>query len=153
MVLGMTETAAAPQLLEIRNLRIEATTETGDRVAVVDDVSFTLAKGEVLGLIGESGAGKSAIGLSTLAYARSGSQITGGQVLFQGHGLGELAHEARQSLRGAKVAYVGQNAAAAFNPAHNLYDQVCEAALRHGVKTFAQARTDAIRLFRDLDLP
>ena len=149
----MAEPVNKSQLLDVRNLRIEAVTETGQRVTLVDDVSFSLNNGEVLGLIGESGAGKSTIGLSTLIYARSGCQITGGQIVFRGHELRDLGIEARQSLRGAKVAYIAQSAAAAFNPAHTLYDQVCEVALQHGVMNASQARTDAIRLFRELDLP
>jgi len=149
----MAETATKTQLLDVRNLRIEAVAESGARVTLVDDVSFTLNPGEVLGLIGESGAGKSTIGLSTLVYARSGCQITGGQIVFRGHVLRELGIEARQSLRGAKVAYIAQSAAAAFNPAHTLYDQVCEVALQHGVMNASQARVEAVRLFRELDLP
>ncbi len=149
----MTETAAKPQLLDVRNLRIEAVAETGKRLTLVDDVSFTLNSGEVLGLIGESGAGKSTIGLSALIYARTGCQITGGQIIFRGHELRELGIEARQSLRGAKVAYIAQSAAAAFNPAHTLYEQVCEVALQHGVMNPGQARADAVRLFKELDLP
>jgi peptide/nickel transport system ATP-binding protein len=141
------------EVLDVRNLRIDAVTETGTRVTLVDDVSFTLKTGEVLGLIGESGAGKSTIGLSTLAYARTGCQITGGQILFHGRDLRRLTVRGRQSLRGAKVAYVAQSAAAAFNPAHTIHDQVCEVALQHGVVNRAQARMDAIRLFRELDLP
>ncbi|HEU4825116.1 MAG TPA: ATP-binding cassette domain-containing protein, partial [Dongiaceae bacterium] len=141
------------EVLDVRNLRIDAVTEIGTRVTLVDDVSFTLKTGEVLGLIGESGAGKSTIGLSTLAYARTGCQITGGQILFHGRDLRRLTVRGRQSLRGAKVAYVAQSAAAAFNPAHTIHDQVCEVALQHGVVNRAQARMDAIRLFRELDLP
>ena len=141
------------EVLDVRNLRIDAMTKTGTRVTVVDDVSFTLKTGEVMGLIGESGAGKSTIGLSTLAYARAGCQITGGQILFQGRDLRGLNARARQSLRGVKVAYIAQSAAAAFNPAHTIHDQVCEVALQHGVMNRAQARMDAIRLFKELDLP
>ena len=153
MTTAMAEALEVPQILEVRGLRIEAAGDAGNSVVVVDNVSFSLAKGEVMGLIGEAGAGKSVIGLSTLAYARGGCQITGGRILFQGHDLRELGRDARQSLRGAKVAYISQSAADAFNPVHTLYDQVCEVALRNGVMTFAQARTDAIRLFRELDLP
>jgi peptide/nickel transport system ATP-binding protein len=144
---------AEGQILDVRNLRIEAVTETGTRVTLVDDVSFTLNAGEVLGLIGESGAGKSTIGLSTLAYARTGCQITGGQILFHGRDLRELNVRGRQNLRGVKVAYIAQSAAAAFNPAHTIFDQVAEVALQHGIMNRAQVRMDAIRLFRELDLP
>jgi peptide/nickel transport system ATP-binding protein len=141
------------RILDVRNLRIEAVTETGTRVTLVDDVSFTLNAGEVLGLIGESGAGKSTIGLSTMVYARTGCQITAGQILFQGRDLRELDIRGRQNLRGVKVAYIAQSAAAAFNPAHTIFDQVAEVALQHGVMNKAQARMDAIRLFRELELP
>jgi peptide/nickel transport system ATP-binding protein len=144
---------AEGQILDVRNLRIEAVTETGTRVTLVDDVSFTLNAGEVLGLIGESGAGKSTIGLSTLVYARTGCQITGGQILFHGRDLRALNVKGRQNLRGVKVAYIAQSAAAAFNPAHTIFDQVAEVALQHGLMNRAQVRMDAIRLFKELDLP
>jgi peptide/nickel transport system ATP-binding protein len=141
------------ELLDVRNLRIDAVTETGTRVTLVDDVSFTLKAGEVLGLIGESGAGKSTIGLSTLAHTRAGCRITGGQILFHGRDLRGLNVRGRRSLRGVKVAYIAQSAAAAFNPAHTIHDQVCEVALQHGLMNRAQARMDSIRLFKALDLP
>ncbi|MEZ5831510.1 MAG: ABC transporter ATP-binding protein [Dongiaceae bacterium] len=144
---------AEGQILDVRNLRIEAVTEARKRVTLVDDISFTLNAGEVLGLIGESGAGKSTIGLSTLVYARTGCQITGGQILFHGSDLRSLDVRGRQNLRGVKVAYIAQSAAAAFNPAHTIFDQVSEVALQHGVMNRAQARMDAIRLFKELDLP
>ncbi|HEV8390306.1 MAG TPA: ABC transporter ATP-binding protein [Dongiaceae bacterium] len=151
--MAQTKPKAEGQILDVRNLRIEAVTETGTRVTLVDDVSFTLNAGEVLGLIGESGAGKSTIGLSTLVYARTGCQITGGQILFHNRDLRGLNIRGRQNLRGVKVAYIAQSAAAAFNPAHTIFDQVCEVALQHGVMNRAQARMDAIRLFKELDLP
>jgi peptide/nickel transport system ATP-binding protein len=152
---GMAQAKTKPEgeILDVRNLRIEAVTETGTRVTLVDDVSFNLKAGEVLGLIGESGAGKSTIGLSTLVYARTGCQITGGQILFHGRDLRGLNIKGRQSLRGVKVAYIAQSAAAAFNPAHTIFDQVSEVALQHGVMNRAQVRMDAIRLFRELELP
>ncbi len=144
---------AEGQILDVRNLRIEAVTETGKRVTLVDDVSFTLDAGEVLGLIGESGAGKSTIGLSALVYARTGCQIAGGEILFHGRDVRQLDMRGRQNLRGVRVAYIAQSAAAAFNPAHTLFDQVTEVALQHGVMNRAQARRDAVRLFGELELP
>jgi peptide/nickel transport system ATP-binding protein len=141
------------EILDIRNLRIEAFSGTGKRLTLVEDVSFTLTAGQVLGLIGESGAGKSAIGLSIFAHARAGCYVAGGQILFHGRDLRGLKARDRQRLRGAKVAYIAQSAAGAFNPAHTIYDQVVEAALQHGILNRAQARMDAIRLFKELGLP
>ena len=151
----MAQVKAKPdqEILDVRNLRIEAVTAAGRRVTLVEDVSFTLRTGEVLGLIGEAGAGKSAIGLSTLVHARTGCQITGGQIVFEGSDLRALDMRSRQRLRGVKIAYIAQSAAAAFNPAHTIFDQVCEVALQHGVMNRAQARMDAIRLFKELDIP
>jgi peptide/nickel transport system ATP-binding protein len=143
----------AAQILDMRNLRIEAVTKSGMRVTLVDDVSFTLKQGEVLALVGEAGAGKSAIGLSALGHARADCRIAGGQVSFRGRDLHGLGARGWQKLRGAKIAYVAQDAAAAFNPAYTIFDQVSEAALQHGVLNRSQARMEAIRLFKELDLP
>lgn len=117
------------------------------------DVSLTLKPGKVLGLIGESGAGKSTIGLSSMAYGRGGVKITGGEVVFNGRDILKLGTKGVRKLRGREVCYVAQSAAAAFNPAHKLMDQVVEAALLHGVATRAEAEKRAIALFKKLSLP
>src|SRR5690625_3694702 len=122
-------------------------------IPIVEDVSFSLARGKVLGLIGESGAGKSTIGLSSMAYGRGGVRITGGEILLNGRDLRLANAAALRSLRGKEVTYVAQSAAAAFNPAKRLMDQVIEATLHHGVMTRANARKRAIDLFRTLGLP
>ncbi len=145
-------TVAGP-VLQVDRLRIEALTERGEALRIVDDVSFTLARGEVLGLIGESGAGKSTIGLAALGYTRGGLTIAGGRLVFDGHDLRALSPEGRRALRGAGVSYVAQSAAAAFNPAMTLMTQVCEAPRREGLLSAAQARVEAIALFRELELP
>ncbi len=146
-----------PELLSVRGLKIEATSyppgEPPKRVTIVDDVSFDLAKGKVLGLIGESGAGKSTIGLSALAYGRGGAEITGGEVLLDGENLLALGKSGIRRVRGARVCYVAQSAAAAFNPAHRLGGQVIEASVKHGLMTKEEARTRALYLFRVLGLP
>jgi len=146
-----------PELLSVRGLKIEATSyppgEPPKRVTIVDDVSFDLAKGKVLGLIGESGAGKSTIGLSALAYGRGGAEITGGEVLLDGEDLLALGKSGIRRVRGARVCYVAQSAAAAFNPAHRLGAQVIEASVKHGLMTVEEARTRALYLFRVLGLP
>jgi peptide/nickel transport system ATP-binding protein len=146
-----------PELLSVRNLKIEATSyppgEPPKRVTIVDDVSFDLQKGKVLGLIGESGAGKSTIGLSALAYGRGGAEITGGQALLDGEDLLALGKSGIRKIRGARVCYVAQSAAAAFNPAHRLGSQVIEASVKHGLMTREEANARALYLFRVLGLP
>ncbi len=147
----------ADRLLDIRDLRIEATVyppgEAPHDVVIVDGVSLTLDKGKVLGLIGESGAGKSTIGLSAMGYGRGGVRITGGEVIVNGRDILKGGAAGLRALRGKEVCYVAQSAAAAFNPAHRLMDQVVEAALLHGTGTRADAEKRAVAIFRKLGLP
>ncbi|MCB1444711.1 MAG: ABC transporter ATP-binding protein [Rhizobiaceae bacterium] len=147
----------AETLLDIRNLRIEATTyppgEPPRTVTIVDGVSLTLEKGKVLGLIGESGAGKSTIGLSPMGYGRGGVRITGGEVILNGRDILKAGRQGVRALRGKEVCYVAQSAAAAFNPAQRLMDQVVESSLKHGVASRAEAERRAVTLFRKLSLP
>jgi peptide/nickel transport system ATP-binding protein len=144
-------------LLDIRNLRIEATVyppgEAPKDVTLVHDVSLSLKRGKVLGLIGESGAGKSTIGLASMGYGRGGVRITGGEVVLNGRDILKGGIGGLRKLRGREVCYVAQSAAAAFNPAHKLMDQVVEAALLHGTASRAEAEKRAVALFRKLSLP
>jgi peptide/nickel transport system ATP-binding protein len=144
-------------LLDIRNLRMEATAYPPDGpphdIVIVDDVSLTLERGKVLGLIGESGAGKSTVGLSSMGYGRRGVRITGGEVVLNGRDILKGGGRGLRKLRGKEVCYVAQSAAAAFNPAHRLMDQVIEAALVHGVASREEARKRAVVLFEKLGLP
>ena len=145
------------ELLAVRNLKIEAQVSLpGEKprdITIVDDVSFDLAKGRVLGLIGESGAGKSTIGLAALGYGRGSVRITGGEVSLAGTDLVGLAGTKLRRIRGAKVAYVAQSAAAAFNPAFRLGDQIVEASLKHRLMSREAAEAKADELFRVLGLP
>ncbi len=144
-------------LLEIRNLRIEATSyppgEAPRDVVLVDDVSVSVAKGKVLGLIGESGAGKSTIGLSAMAYGRGGVRLTGGEILLNGRNIRGMNASGLRALRGREVTYVAQSAAAAFNPAKRLMEQVIETSLIHGIMGRAEAEKRAVMLFAKLGLP
>ncbi|HNB29090.1 MAG TPA: ATP-binding cassette domain-containing protein, partial [Alphaproteobacteria bacterium] len=139
-------------LLEIRGLKIEGESDEVWR-PIVKGVDLTLKRGEVLGLIGESGAGKSTIGLAAMGYARPGCRISGGSVTFDGMDLMAIGEDKRRHLRGTRIAYVAQSAAASFNPAHQLMTQTIETEMREGLRGRAEAEKDAVELYRRLRLP
>jgi peptide/nickel transport system ATP-binding protein len=144
-------------LLKVRDLKIGATVyppgERPKKIEIVHGVSFDLEKGKVLGLIGESGAGKSTIGLASMAYGRGGVEITGGEVWVNGRDILKSGLRDVRSLRGGEVTYVSQSAAASFNPAKQIMEQVTEAAIRHGKFGRQEAEKRAVELFRKLGLP
>ncbi|MFH5775585.1 ABC transporter ATP-binding protein [Paracoccus sp. NGMCC 1.201697] len=140
-------------LVEIRDLRVKATTDAGNVVPIIKGVSFDIAPGEIVALIGESGSGKTTIALTLMGHTRKGCDISGGEVRIAGRDVVRMSERQRQSLRGTEVAYVPQSAAAAFNPALRLLDQVIEVARIHDTMTMPQARAKAVELFRALALP
>jgi peptide/nickel transport system ATP-binding protein len=141
-------------LLEMKGLKIEGWSQDQEAwLPIVKGVDVELQRGEVLGLIGESGAGKSTIGLAALGYARHGCRLSGGEILLDGQDLRSFSERQLLELRGRRVAYVAQSAAAAFNPAHTLMRQITEAPVRHGVMSRRAAAEKAVRLFETLGLP
>ncbi|HEY2876349.1 MAG TPA: ABC transporter ATP-binding protein [Reyranella sp.] len=142
----------ADTLLAFDGLRIESMASAAAR-PLVDAITLTLDRGEVLGLIGESGAGKSTLGLAALGYRRPGCAVTAGRVVFDGQDLGRLSAAELRAVRGSRVAYVAQSAAASFNPAKRLGDQVAETLMLHRAADGASARRRAADLFAELDLP
>ena len=143
-------------LLNIKGLQIEA---RGDprrnhpTTPILKDIDLRLERGEVVGLIGESGAGKSTLGLAALGYARRGLHFAGGQVCIEGNDILCMDEKALRALRGQKVAYVAQSAAAAFNPAHRLLTQVLEVTKIHRHMDPEKAIHRAIELFHRMGLP
>ena len=140
-------------LVEVAGLRVTVPGPGGEPKPVVQDVAFTIAKGEVVALIGESGSGKTTIALSLLGHAREGCRIAGGTVRVAGVDVLQLGESERQALRGRVVAYVAQSAAASFNPSKTILEQVIEPALVHGLMDRAAAEVRAVELFRALALP
>jgi peptide/nickel transport system ATP-binding protein len=140
-------------LIEVRNLRVAASTGNGPETEIVKDVSFAVKRGEVMGLIGESGSGKTTIALSVLGYTRYGCRISGGSIRIGETEVTGLDAKGLLALRGRRVAYIAQSAAASFNPSRTIMAQVIESALIHGTATKAEAAAKAVELFRALAIP
>ena len=139
-------------ILKIKNLYIEAYSEEKWQ-PIVKDISLTLKKGEVLGLIGESGAGKSTIGLAAMGYTRQGCRLASGSINLDGVELMGASDEDLRLVRGSKIAYVAQSAAASFNPSHRIIRQHVEAPVQHGIMNYSDAQKEAIKIYRRLFLP
>lgn len=139
-------------LLTIKKIKIEGFSDN-QWIPIVKGINLTLDKGEVLGLIGESGAGKSTLGLAAMGYTRQGCRIASGSIVFDGMDLTRASKEEQRDLRGSRIAYVAQSAAASFNPAHRLIKQYAEAPVQHGLMNNSEAEKRAIDIYRRLLLP
>jgi peptide/nickel transport system ATP-binding protein len=143
----------ASNMIEVKGLRVVAGCAPDTVIEIVKGVDFSVKKGEVLALIGESGSGKTTIALSLLGYAREGCSISSGSVRIGDVDVLALDASGRRALRARRVAYVAQSASAGFNPARTIMDQVIEPALLHRLMNREAARTKAVGLFRSLALP
>ena len=139
-------------LLKIRGLKIDGKSDEVWK-PIVNEIDLDLKKGEVLGLIGESGAGKSTVGLAAMGFTRDGCRISGGAVDFDGVDLVTASAAVKRNMLGKRIAYVAQSAAASFNPAHRLIDQHTEAPTQHKLRTKAESELDGMELYRRLRLP
>lgn len=140
-------------LVEFCDLCIEGRLPNGRWKTVVSDINFQVECGEVVGLIGESGAGKSTIALSALAYTRPGCRISRGAIVFDGVNVLSLSLEEKRKLRGRRIAYIAQSAQSAFNPALSIVNQITEAPLVHGLTDFTQALNKSNALASRIRLP
>ena len=140
-------------LLEVEKLKIDARKDDGSLLPIVKEVSFKVDRGQVLALIGESGSGKTTIALSALGYTKPGLEFTSGEVRLKGRDVISMPAEEKRLMRGQQVAYLAQSAAATFNPALTIGEQVTESAILHGLLNQEEANRRAEELYRALELP
>ncbi len=140
-------------LLEVDDLKISARRDDDSLLPIVKGVSFNVARGEVVALIGESGSGKTTIALSALGYTKPGLEFAGGEVRLESEDVITMGSDQLRTLRGQRVAYLAQSAAATFNPALTIGEQVTESCVLHGILDQKQANERAETLYRALELP
>jgi peptide/nickel transport system ATP-binding protein len=122
--------SSSAELLRVEDLRVEYLTSAG-RIRVVDDVSFSLSRGEILGLAGESGSGKTTIALAILRLLKAPAAITGGRIMFEGRDILDLSELELRHMRGRRIALVTQSAMNALNPVLTIGEQLADAVIEH----------------------
>ena len=139
-------------LLDVRNLRIELATRRGPLVAV-DDVSFSVAPGEILGLVGESGAGKSITGMSVIGLLDPPLGLAGGEILLEGRRIDTLPPEEMRRVRGREIGAIFQDPLTSLNPLFRIGDQLVETIRLHTDLTRDEAAERALNLLREVGIP
>ena len=141
-----------PPLLEVRNLRVEFPTRRATLVAL-DDVSFDIAPGEILGVVGESGAGKSLTGAAIIGLLDPPGRVASGEIRFEGQRIDNLSYEAMRKLRGRRIGAIFQDPLTALNPLYTVGRQLIETIQTHLPLNDAQARQRAIKLLQETGIP
>jgi len=145
-------TSNNPPLLEVRGLRIEFPTRRGTLLAV-DDVSFEIAPGEVLGVVGESGAGKSLTGNAIIGLLEPPGRIAGGQILLAGRRIDNLPYEQMRKVRGAQIGAIFQDPLTSLNPLYSIGRQLVETIQTHLPLSNGDARGRAVELLKEVGIP
>jgi peptide/nickel transport system ATP-binding protein len=135
-------------LLEVRNLRVEFPTRRGTLLAL-DDISFSIEPGEILGVVGESGAGKSLTGAAIIGLLEPPGRIAGGQILLDGQRIDNLPYEAMRKIRGRQIGAIFQDPLTSLNPLYTIGRQLTETILTHLPVSEAEARARAIKLLQE----
>ncbi len=139
-------------VLSVRDLVVEFPTRRGTLTAV-DRISFDIAPGEVLGVVGESGAGKSMTGAAVIGLLEPPGRIAGGEILLKGERIDNLPPEAMRKVRGKRVGMVFQDPLTSLNPLYRVGEQLIETIQTHTTLTTAQARARAIDLLTEVGIP
>ena len=139
-------------LLQVKNLVVEFPTRRGT-LRALDDISFDIAPGEILGVVGESGAGKSLTGASIIGLLEPPGRIASGQVLLEGQRIDNLPHEKMRRIRGRKIGAIFQDPLTSLNPLYSVGRQLTETITTHLPVSAAEARDRAIQLLRDTGIP
>ncbi|MBA4176591.1 MAG: methionine ABC transporter ATP-binding protein [Leptothrix sp. (in: Bacteria)] len=139
-------------LLEVRHLRVEFPTRRGTLLAL-DDISFEIAPGEILGVVGESGAGKSLTGSAIIGLLEPPGRIAGGEILLAGRRIDHLPYEQMRRIRGREIGAIFQDPLTSLNPLYTIGRQLTETIQTHLPVGAAEARTRAIRLLQDTGIP
>ena len=139
-------------LLSVRNLRVEVPTRRGTLVAV-DDLSFDIAPGEILGVVGESGAGKSLTGMAIIGLLEPPGRIAGGEIRLEGERIDTLPADAMRRIRGKRIGAIFQDPLTSLNPLFTIGEQLVETILTHLDLNERQARSRAIELLAEVGIP
>lgn len=142
----------ATPLLEVRNLVVQFPTRRGTLTAV-DDISFHIDEGEVLGVVGESGAGKSMTGAAVIGLLEPPGRIAGGQVLLDGRRIDNLPYERMRRIRGKEIGAIFQDPLTSLNPLYSVGRQLVETIQTHTDLSPTQARARAIELLAEVGIP
>jgi peptide/nickel transport system ATP-binding protein len=139
-------------LLEVRHLRVEFPTRRGTLLAL-DDISFDIAPGEVLGVVGESGAGKSLTGAAIIGLLEPPGRIAGGEILLEGQRIDNLPYEQMRAIRGRKIGAIFQDPLTSLNPLYTIGRQLTETIQTHLPMSAEEARQRAIQLLQETGIP
>ena len=148
----MATSAQRSALLEVRNLRVEFPSRRGTLVAL-DDISFDIAPGEILGVVGESGAGKSLTGASIIGLLEPPGRIASGEVRLDGQRIDDLPYEQMRKIRGRKIGAIFQDPLTSLNPLYTVGRQLVETIQTHLGLGRAEARQRAIQLLKETGIP
>ena len=139
-------------LLQVRNLRVEFPTRRGTLLAL-DDISFDISPGEVLGVVGESGAGKSLTGAAIIGLLEPPGRVAGGQILLEGQRIDNLPQDQMRSIRGRRIGAIFQDPLTSLNPLYTVGRQLIETIQTHLPVGREEARARAIRLLQETGIP